>query len=323
VSKQPIAFEWGELVLHLLQSLNYCWTIDVIQRDIGSKCSNGGEPLARTPVIRLKNVVKKFFLGNDEITILKGIDLEIYSGEYIILFGASGSGKSTILNTICGLEPPTEGEVVIRGENIAKFTTKELAKYRRSKIGIVFQQFNLIKTFKVWENVAFPLTTDHVPRIKRKERALMLLELLGLGKMAMRRPTELSGGQQQRVAIARALATNPWIIIADEPTGNLDSKSANDAMTIFRLLNQKSRRTIVMVTHNPDYIKEADRVFFIEDGKIAKVQTNRTHTAMSDDIKGLEDLKNLSYHDHDEDDAKPKAKAKPKIDIKPEIKDAS
>lgn len=258
--------------------------------------------MAKQPVIQLKNVVKKFMLGSDELTILDGINIEIYAGEYIILFGASGSGKSTILNTICGLEPPTTGEVIVRGENISKFSSKELAKYRRSKIGIVFQQFNLIKNFKVWQNVAFPLTNDGVSLSRRKERALSLLSLLGLGKYANRIPTELSGGQQQRVAIARALSSNPWIIIADEPTGNLDSRSADDVMTIFRLLNQKSRRTVIMVTHNEAYIKEADRVFFIQDGKILKEQKNR-HTAGSfDDVKGLDDLKSLSFHDHDEDE---------------------
>ncbi len=262
--------------------------------------------MAKIPVIKLKDVTKKFFLGNDELTILKGINLEIFAGEYIILFGASGSGKSTILNTICGLEPPTTGEVVIRGENIAKLNSKQLAKYRRSKIGIVFQSFNLIRSFKVWENVAFPLATDGMPIMKRRDRAMLLLRLLGLEKYAQRRPMELSGGQQQRVAIARALSQNPWIIIADEATGNLDSRSADDVMTIFRLLNQKSKRTIVMVTHNPAYIKEADRVFYIKDGLIVKEQKNRHVKEFGDDIKGLEDLKSLSFNDHAEDDSKGK-----------------
>ena len=171
--------------------------------------------MARTPVIRLKEVVKKFVITGEEVTILKNISLEIYAGEYIILFGSSGSGKSTIMNTMSGLEPPTSGEVMVRGENISKFNTNQLARFRRTKIGIVFQSFNLIPSFKVWENVAFPLTASGAGKQQRRERAMFLLKLLGLEKYAFRRPTELSGGQQQRVAIARALSTNPWIIIAD------------------------------------------------------------------------------------------------------------
>jgi putative ABC transport system ATP-binding protein len=253
--------------------------------------------MSRTPIIQIKNVTKKFTLGSNVIDVLRGINLEIYSGEYVIFFGASGSGKSTILNTICGLEPPTTGEVIVRGENIAEFKGKQLAKYRRDKIGIIFQQFNLIKSFKVWENVAFPLMNDGERLRLRRERALNLLNVLGLGKFADRLPTELSGGQQQRVSIARALATNAWIIIADEPTGNLDSKSASDVMTVFRLLNQKSHRTIIMVTHNPDYLKEADRVFFVKDGLIDKVTVNRHRQMLGEEVKGLEDLKELVFHD--------------------------
>lgn len=268
--------------------------------------------MAKAPVIELKNVTKKYILGAAEVDVLKGVSLEIFAGEYIIFFGPSGSGKSTILNTLCGLEPPTTGEVVVRGENIAKFNSKELAKYRRDKIGIVFQSFNLIKSFKVWENVAFPLTNDGEPLKRRHDRAMSILTLLGLDKMANRRPMELSGGQQQRVAIARALATNAWIVIADEPTGNLDSRSADDVMTIFRLLNQKSKRTVIMVTHNPDYLNEADRVFFIRDGLIEKVQENRHADTSFDDVKGLDDLKNLVFHD----DAKEEKKEKNNSNLK-------
>ncbi|OQA04381.1 MAG: putative ABC transporter ATP-binding protein [bacterium ADurb.Bin400] len=266
--------------------------------------------MARTPVIELKNVTKKYVLGTNEIDVLKGVSLEIFAGEYIIFFGPSGSGKSTILNTLCGLEPPTTGEVIVRGDNIAKYNEKELAKYRRDKIGIVFQQFNLIKSFKVWENVAFPLSSDGVPIRRRKDRALKILSILGLEKMAFRRPMELSGGQQQRVAIARALATNAWIIIADEPTGNLDSRSADDVMTIFRLLNQKSRRTVIMVTHNPDYLKEADRVYYVRDGLIAKEERKRHTSESFDEVKDIEDLKSLVFHDDARDEKKDKKKKK-------------
>jgi putative ABC transport system ATP-binding protein len=242
-------------------------------------------------------LTKKYLIGDNEIQVLNGVNLEIYSGEYIIFFGPSGSGKSTILNTICGLEPPTSGEVVVRGENIAKFNNKQIAKYRRDKIGIVFQQFNLIKSFRVWENVAFTLTNDGDSLKTRRERSISLLGLLGLSKFVDRLPTELSGGQQQRVAIARALATNPWIIIADEPTGNLDSKSANDVMTVLRILNKKSRRTIIMVTHNPDYLSEADRVFYVKDGLIDRIQVNRHHEGTDNEVGRLDELRELAFHD--------------------------
>ena len=256
--------------------------------------------MARTPVIRLKEVVKKFVITGEEVTILKNISLEIYAGEYIILFGSSGSGKSTIMNTMSGLEPPTSGEVMVRGENISKFNTNQLARFRRTKIGIVFQSFNLIPSFKVWENVAFPLTASGAGKQQRRERAMFLLKLLGLEKYAFRRPTELSGGQQQRVAIARALSTNPWIIIADEPTGNLDSKAADDVMMIFRLLNRKSHRTIILVTHNPDYLREADRVFYIKDGVIVRERKNGRPPEFEGDVKGLDDLRTLAFTDHAE-----------------------
>lgn len=270
--------------------------------------------MAKTPVIELKNVSKKYILGTNEIEVLKGVSLQIFAGEYVIFYGASGSGKSTILNTLCGLEPPTTGEVIIRGDNVGKFNGKQLAKFRREKIGIVFQQFNLIKSFKVWENVAFPLTNEGVSYQRRRERAMSLLTLLGLEKMANRRPTELSGGQQQRVAIARALATNAWIIIADEPTGNLDSRSADDVMTVFRLLNQKSRRTLLMVTHNPEYLKEADRVFHIKDGLIVKEDHNRHQPEFDGEVKGLEDLKSLVFHDSKDESKKEEKKAESKAE---------
>jgi putative ABC transport system ATP-binding protein len=276
--------------------------------------------MARTPVIQLKDIIKKFTISGEEVTVLKGISLDVYAGEYIILFGASGSGKSTIMNHMSGLEPPTTGTVIIRGENISKFNSNQLAKFRRSKIGIVFQSFNLIGSFKVWENVAFPLTASGVNKKTRREKAMSILRLLGLEKYAFRRPTELSGGQQQRVAIARALSTNPWIIIADEPTGNLDSKAADDVMTIFRLLNRKSRRTIILVTHNPDYLREADRVFYIKDGVIVRERKNGRAPEFDGDVKSIDDLRSLIFKEENgtKEKAKPKTGAKSKASHKEE-----
>ncbi len=250
--------------------------------------------MPKTPVIQLKSVTKKYFVGNDELTVLDNVSLEIYPGEYVMFLGPSGSGKSTILNTICGLEPPTSGEVIIRGENVAKLNGKELAKFRRSKIGIVFQQFNLIKSFKVWENVAFPLTNDGVPFRRRHERALKLLAMLGLDKYANRLPTELSGGQQQRVAIARAMATNSWIVVADEPTGNLDSKAAKEVMEILARLNIKSKRTVILVTHNPDYKIYPHRIFYVKDGRIENVLVNRQiENAPNENLKDVMEMGDL------------------------------
>lgn len=261
--------------------------------------------MSSKPVISVKKLCKEIDLNGNKLMILNDVSFDIYPGEYVILFGASGSGKSTILNTLSGLEPPTSGQVTIRGENIAKFNDQQLAHFRATKIGIVFQSFNLIKSLRVWENVAFPLMAANEPKAQRRERALGLLKMLGLAKHAFRIPTELSGGQQQRVALARALSSNPWIIIADEPTGNLDSKSADDTMSIFRVLNQKSKRTIIMVTHNPDYLKEANRVLYLRDGKIWK-ETKRSYSTNIKDVGSLDDLRKMVFHDEQAKDKKDK-----------------
>jgi ABC-type lipoprotein export system ATPase subunit len=192
-----------------------------------------------------------------------------------MFFGPSGCGKSTLLNTICGLEPPTTGEMLIRGESLYKKSEHDITEYRRSKIGIVFQSFNLLKSLTIQENVALPLSAAGENFKRRMDRAAHLLEMVGLEKLLKRRPAELSGGQQQRVAIARALSVNPWIIICDEPTGNLDSKSADEVMAIIERLNSKSKRTILMVTHNAEYLKYPHRVIFLKDGVIDHEKVNR------------------------------------------------
>lgn len=206
--------------------------------------------------------------------VVQGVDFEVLSGEYIIFYGPSGCGKSTLLNLIAGLEQPTEGKIHIRDLGLAKLSDDEMAEFRQTKIGIVFQQFNLLKTMTSQENVAFPLVAAKQPRDRAMRRAASLLKTFGLEKHLKKIPTELSGGQQQRVAMARALASNPWILICDEPTGNLDSKSSDDVMDIFYHLNKKSKRTILMVTHNPEHLKYATRVFHVKDGKIVKTDKN-------------------------------------------------
>ena len=231
--------------------------------------------MSKQPLIQIEGIEKSFGSGDASVQVLKGINLEIESGEFIIFFGPSGCGKSTLLNCVCGLEVPDKGKIVVRGEDISQFNGVQLARYRNKKIGIIFQQFNVLKSFTVIENVALPQTFLGVPRGRRLKRAMKLLEMFGLGKLAHRIPTEISGGQQQRVAIARSLVNNPWILIADEPTGNLDSKAAQDVMDLLETLNKKSRRTVILVTHNAEHLKYAHRVVYLRDGEISKVVTKK------------------------------------------------
>ncbi|TSC96992.1 MAG: ABC-type antimicrobial peptide transport system, ATPase component [Candidatus Berkelbacteria bacterium Licking1014_2] len=226
----------------------------------------------KTVVIEAKNLKKSFPLGaGQELEILHDLNFQIHSGEFIIIFGPSGCGKSTLLNILAGLEPLTNGSLLVRGEDFAKFTIDKLARYRRSKIGIVFQQYNLLKTMSVIQNVGLSLIAAGWPTDRRLARARHLLSLFGLEKLADKRPPDLSGGEQQRVSLARALAINPWILFCDEPTGNLDSKSASLVIKLLVLLNRKSKRTIIMVTHNQDYLPCANRIFMMKDGVIEKV----------------------------------------------------
>lgn len=230
--------------------------------------------MAKIPVIKTVNLNKEFELGQITVKALNGVNLEIFSGEFIIFFGPSGCGKSTLMSMIAGLQPPSNGQITIRGEDLSKLNENQLADHRRSKIGMVFQSFNLVPTMNVLENIALPLSFARIPKGRRMTRAENLLEVVGMGEYKKHTPTELSGGQQQRIAIARSLVANPWIILADEPTGNLDSKSANEVMRLLISLNRKSKRTIVLITHNPDYLEYADRIFYLRDGKVADVKVN-------------------------------------------------
>lgn len=230
--------------------------------------------MARIPVIKATNLAKEFELGKITVKALQSVNLEIYSGEFIIFFGPSGCGKSTLMSMIAGLQPPSSGSIEIRGENLSKMDEEELATHRRNKIGMVFQSFNLISTMNVIENIALPLTFAKIDRKRRMARAENLLDVVGMSEYKKHTPSELSGGQQQRIAIARSLVSNPWIMLADEPTGNLDSKSANEVMRLLISLNRKSKRTVVLITHNPDYLEYADRIFYLRDGKVIDVKVN-------------------------------------------------
>lgn len=241
--------------------------------------------MAKIPVIKATNLTKEFKLGAVDVQALKGVTMEIYSGEFILFFGPSGCGKSTLLSMLAGLQAPSSGKVYVRGEDITIMDSNTLAKHRRTKIGMVFQSFNLISTMNVVENIALPLAFDRIPKKRRMARAENLLEVVGMSEYKKHTPSELSGGQQQRIAIARSLVANPWIILADEPTGNLDSKSANDVMRLLISLNRKSKRTVVLITHNPEYLDYADRIFYMKDGKVVDVKVNSRVKSIEEVIK--------------------------------------
>lgn len=228
------------------------------------------------PIIELNKVYKTFKVGKGEVPVLKDINVEINNGEFVIIFGPSGCGKSTLLNTMVGLEKPTTGSVIIDNEKVYELKSDERAIFRRKRFGIVYQQSNWIKSLNVLENVAFPLCLNGLSEKKALKRGKTILDLFRLEEFSKNIPSELSGGQQQKVSVTRALVTNPLIVIADEPTGNLDSNSAADLMYIFEYLNEELKRTIIMVTHNPDYEKYASKVIKMEDGRIKSIDVKRT-----------------------------------------------
>ena len=211
--------------------------------------------------------LKKYYGGGDtQVRALDGVDLEIQQGKFTAIIGTSGSGKSTLLNMLGGLDTPTEGSVRIGGTELAGLDREQAAIFRRKRIGFVFQNYNLIPVLTVWENIVFPLSLDR----QKPDRAFIMkvVKLLGLEEKLESLPGQLSGGQQQRAAIARALASKPAIILADEPTGNLDSKTSDDVMGLLQMSSREFHQTIVMITHNPEIAQRADRVVRIEDGRI-------------------------------------------------------
>jgi putative ABC transport system ATP-binding protein len=223
-------------------------------------------------IIELQNVHKSYYLGNQELPILKGIDLNIFKNEYVSLMGPSGSGKSTLMNILGCLDTLTSGRYRLNQKDVSSMQDDELAKVRNEEIGFVFQQFNLLPRLNAWENVATPLIYAGIGKKEREERARAMLEKVGLSARAHHKPNELSGGQSQRVAIARALINNPSIILADEPTGNLDSTTSIEIMELFKTIHQQGN-TVILVTHEEDIANHTKRIIRIKDGKVASDQS--------------------------------------------------
>ena len=224
-------------------------------------------------IIRMESIRKVYDTGKVKVEALKGIDLDVQPGEFVAIVGPSGSGKSTLMNLLGCLDTPTEGLYEIGGDNVAGVTRDQLAEIRNRRVGFVFQSFNLLPHLSAAENVEMPMLFGGVSPKERRARAAQLLERVGLGDRLTHKPTELSGGQMQRVAIARALAMNPDMLLADEPTGNLDTSSGTDIMSIFNELWQ-SGRTLVIITHDPALARRASRVVEIRDGRITNDTRN-------------------------------------------------
>jgi putative ABC transport system ATP-binding protein len=235
-------------------------------------------------VISLKDIHKSYYLGKQELPVLKGVDLTVMNNEYLSLMGPSGSGKSTLMNIIGCLDTLSKGQYILNGKDVSKMSDDELADVRNVEIGFVFQQFNLLPRLTAWENVALPLIYAGVGKKEREERARAILEKVGLTDRAHHKPNELSGGQSQRVAIARALINNPSIILADEPTGNLDTKTSVEIMDLFNSIHAQGN-TVMLVTHEEDIANYTNRVVRIRDG-VVESDTRKTGLPLVEKING-------------------------------------
>lgn len=223
------------------------------------------------PVVAIKNVVKSFKVGDGEVTILKGISAEIKPGEFVSIVGPSGNGKSTLLNMITGIDRPTDGEVIVTGKPVHKMSENQLAAWRGEEVGIIFQFFQMLPALSLLQNVILPMDfASKYSRKERRERAMSLLETVDLADQAHKLPSMVSGGQQQRAAIARALANDPPLLVGDEPTGNLDSRTAGDVFDLFTKLVEQEGKTMLMVTHDKELAKRVPRSIEINNGKITR-----------------------------------------------------
>lgn len=231
-----------------------------------SKPRNEGKDFGTMEILKVENLVKKYGQGENEVVAVNDMSFSVEQGEFVAIVGSSGSGKSTLLHLLGGVDRPDSGKVYIQGEDTYKLNTEKLAIFRRRQVGLVYQFYNLIPTLDVEENITLPCELDG-KKVDR-ERLDQLLKELGMEKRAKHLPNQLSGGQQQRVSIGRALITNPAIVLADEPTGNLDSKSSDEILELLKMSNQTYKQTIVMITHNMEIAKCADRILRIEDGRL-------------------------------------------------------
>ena len=222
-------------------------------------------------VLETKGLIKKYKVGSEIITALAGVDIKIYKGEFVAVLGTSGSGKSTLLNMISGLERPTKGDIIIGGTRLNKVSERNMARFRSREMGFIFQAYNLIPSLTAMENVTLPLMLQGVSKKKREKKAKAMLIELGLGKRLHNKPSQLSGGQQQRVAIARSLVTEPKIIFADEPTGNLDTKTTIEILSFLQQIVRKRQCTLIMVSHDLEVAQYADRIIHMRDGKVIKI----------------------------------------------------
>jgi len=231
--------------------------------------------MSSAPMVELKDVWKIYRLGSIEYPALRGVSLSINRGSFVSIVGPSGSGKTTMLHLIGALDKPSRGEIYVNGIPISRLSENKLAEFRNKTIGFVFQQYNLIPYLSAIENVEMPMMVSGVSLAERRKRAKWLLEQLGLGDKIWKRPSELSGGEQQRVAIARALANNPKLILADEPTGNLDSRNARIVVDLLKRINSEMGVTIVVVTHNMEVAAETERIIYLRDGVVVKEEVRR------------------------------------------------
>ncbi|USN53613.1 MAG: ABC transporter ATP-binding protein [Candidatus Nomurabacteria bacterium] len=226
------------------------------------------EQSRKKPIIELKNIIKEFRVGKNTIRVLKDINARIEPQEFIIILGPSGSGKSTLLNTIIGLERPTSGQVLVANEDLTTLSSDKLAAFRLQNYGVVYQRPDWIKALNIVQNVAFPLAIANHSMTEAIPKAIELLKRFGMDDHAEYAPSELSGGQQQKCEIARSLIMDPDIVIADEPTGNLDTDSAERVMNIFTELREKDKKTVIMVTHNIEYVRYATHTIYVRDGRV-------------------------------------------------------
>ncbi|MBR6652150.1 MAG: ABC transporter ATP-binding protein [Anaerotignum sp.] len=226
----------------------------------------------RESIIRIRDVKKIYQMGSEQIHAIDGISMNIYQGEVCCLLGKSGSGKSTLLNLIAGLEKPTEGKIIFHKKHIERMDEDQLADFRRQYVGFVFQSYNRLPTLTGLENVTLPLIFKGIPKKEREERAMEMLKAVGLEERAKHKPFEMSGGQQQRVSIARAFVNDPPVVFADEPTGNLDTKTTYEMMDLITGMAKKNKQTLVIVTHDLELAEYADRIVMLQDGKIEKIE---------------------------------------------------